>query len=108
MFAPSTYQLKIPALAATGLFLAACASSGQQAGGSNMATTKLPPANVKWSIYNADALPLAANAVSLASGASAAFKVTRTVSFLRGTLEVCFEGGFSLSLMLDKGRGFFV
>lgn len=36
-----------------------------------------------------------------AGGASAALSVTRTVSFLRGTLEVCFDGGlFSLSLML--------
>jgi len=33
-------------------------------------------------------------------GASAAFRVTRTVSFFKGTLEVCFEGiFFSLSLM---------
>lgn len=28
-----------------------------------------------------------------AGGASAAFKVTRMVSFLRGTLEVCLDGG---------------
>ena len=35
-----------------------------------------------------------------AGGASAAFKVTRTVSFFKGTLEVCLEGFFfSLSLM---------
>lgn len=35
-----------------------------------------------------------------AGGASAALRVTRTVSFLRGTLEVCFDGVlFSLSLM---------
>lgn len=37
-----------------------------------------------------------------AGGASAAFKVTRTVSFLRGTLDVCFDGDgvwFSLSLI---------
>jgi hypothetical protein len=27
-----------------------------------------------------------------AGGASAAFKVTRTVSFLRGTLDVCLDG----------------
>ena len=40
--------------------------------------------------------------VGEADGASAAFRVTRTVSFFRGTLEVCFEGGFSLSLMLDR------
>ncbi len=42
-----------------------------------------------------------------AGGASAAFKVTRTVSFLRGTLEVCLDGNcgwFSFSLM--SGRGF--
>lgn len=42
-----------------------------------------------------------------AGGASAAFKVTRTVSFLRGTLEVCLDGScgwFSLSLM--RARGF--
>lgn len=38
-----------------------------------------------------------------AGGASAAFNVTRTVSFLRGTLEVCLDGlgdGLSFSLML--------
>jgi hypothetical protein len=35
-----------------------------------------------------------------AGGASAAFRVTRTVSFFNGTLEVCFDGGlFSFSLM---------
>lgn len=35
-----------------------------------------------------------------AGGASAALRVTRTVSFFRGTLEVCFEGVlFSFSLM---------
>lgn len=42
-----------------------------------------------------------------AGGASAAFNVTRTVSFLRGTLDVCLEGlgdWFSLSLM--RARGF--
>ncbi len=41
-----------------------------------------------------------------AGGASAAFKVTRTVSFLRGTLEVCLEGAggwFSFSLMRTQG-----
>jgi len=35
-------------------------------------------------------------------GASAAFRVTRTVSFFKGTLDVCLEGAggrFSLSLM---------
>lgn len=39
----------------------------------------------------------------MAGGASAAFNVTRTVSFLRGTLEVCLDGlgdGLSFSLML--------
>lgn len=39
-----------------------------------------------------------------AEGASAAFKVTRTVSFFSGTLEVCDDGLFSLfsfSLMVD-------
>lgn len=42
-----------------------------------------------------------------AGGASAAFKVTRTVSFFRGTLEVNWDGSgswFSLSLM--RARGF--
>ena len=42
-----------------------------------------------------------------AGGASAAFKVTRTVSFFRGTLDVCLDGDggwFSLSLM--RARGF--
>ena len=42
-----------------------------------------------------------------AGGASAAFKVTRTVSFLRGTLDVCLDGDggwFSFSLM--RARGF--
>lgn len=42
-----------------------------------------------------------------AGGASAAFKVTRTVSFFRGTLVVCRDGScgwFSLSLM--RARGF--
>ena len=42
-----------------------------------------------------------------AGGASAAFKVTRTVSFFRGTLEVSWDGSgdwFSLSLM--RARGF--
>jgi len=37
-----------------------------------------------------------------AGGASAAFKVTRTVSFLRGTLDVCLDGmggWFSFSVM---------
>lgn len=36
-----------------------------------------------------------------AGGASAAFKVTRTVSFFRGTLDVCLDGAgwFSFSLM---------
>jgi len=35
-----------------------------------------------------------------AGGASAAFRVTRTVSFFKGTLEVCLEGVFgSLSLI---------
>ena len=49
-----------------------------------------------------------------AGGASAAFKVTRTVSFLSGTLEVCLLNGtldvcldgldwFSLSLMRSQG-----
>ena len=41
-----------------------------------------------------------------AGGASAAFKVTRTVSFLRGTLEVCLDGAggwFSFSLMRTQG-----
>ena len=41
-----------------------------------------------------------------AGGASAAFRVTRTVSFLRGTLDVCFDGAggwFSLSLMRSQG-----
>ncbi len=52
-----------------------------------------------------------------AGGASAALRVTRTVSFLRGTLEVCLlkgtlvvcldgDGGrFSLSLMRLQGFG---
>jgi len=31
-------------------------------------------------------------ALGTAGGASAAFKVTRTVSFLRGTLDVCLDG----------------
>ena len=31
-------------------------------------------------------------AEGMAGGASAAFKVTRTVSFLRGTLDVCLDG----------------
>lgn len=41
-----------------------------------------------------------------AGGASAAFKVTRTVSFLRGTLDVCLDGAggrFSFSLMRSQG-----
>lgn len=41
-----------------------------------------------------------------AGGASAAFKVTRTVSFLRGTLDVCLDGAggwFSFSLMRAQG-----
>lgn len=37
--------------------------------------------------------------VGEAAGASAAFRVTRTVSFFSGTLEVCFEGWLSLSLI---------
>ncbi|MEP4049413.1 MAG: hypothetical protein ABJN80_11250, partial [Luteolibacter sp.] len=36
-----------------------------------------------------------------AGGASAALSVTRTVSFFKGTLEVCLDGGlFSFSLIL--------
>ena len=36
----------------------------------------------------------------MAGGASAALRVTRTVSFFKGTLEVCLDGVlFSLSLM---------
>jgi hypothetical protein len=36
----------------------------------------------------------------MAGGASAALRVTRTVSFFKGTLEVCLDGAlFSLSLM---------
>ena len=41
-----------------------------------------------------------------AGGASAAFKVIRTVSFFRGTLDVCLDGAggwFSLSLMRSEG-----
>ncbi len=41
-----------------------------------------------------------------AGGASAAFKVTRTVSFFRGTLDVCLDGAggwFSFSLMRLQG-----
>jgi hypothetical protein len=41
-----------------------------------------------------------------AGGASAAFKVIRTVSFLRGTLDVCLDGAggmFSFSLMQSRG-----
>ena len=41
-----------------------------------------------------------------AGGASAAFKVTRTVSFFRGTLDVCLDGDggwFSFSLMRALG-----
>ena len=34
-----------------------------------------------------------------AAGESAAFSVTRTVSFFRGTLAVCEDGFFSFSLM---------
>ena len=37
--------------------------------------------------------------VGEADGASAALRVTRTVSFFSGTLEVCFEGFLSLSLI---------
>lgn len=42
------------------------------------------------------------------AGASAALRVTRTVSFLRGTLEVCLDGvggWFSFSLMRARGLG---
>lgn len=43
---------------------------------------------------------LGRDAEGTAGGASAAFSVTRTVSFFSGTLEVCFEGVlFSFSLM---------
>lgn len=43
---------------------------------------------------------LGREAAGTAGGASAAFNVTRTVSFLRGTLDVCLEGVlFSFSLM---------
>lgn len=41
-----------------------------------------------------------------AGGASAAFKVTRTVSFFKGTLDVCLDGAggrFSFSLMRSQG-----
>lgn len=41
-----------------------------------------------------------------AGGASAAFKVIRTVSFFKGTLDVCLDGAggrFSFSLMRSKG-----
>ncbi len=42
-----------------------------------------------------------------AGGASAAFSVTRTVSFFRGTLDVCLDGAgwFSFSLMRDGQWG---
>lgn len=42
-----------------------------------------------------------------AGGASAAFRVTRTVSFFRGTLDVCLDGAgwFSFSLMRDGQWG---
>lgn len=43
------------------------------------------------------------------AGASAAFKVTRTVSFFSGTLDVCLDGvggWFSFSLMRAKGFSF--
>ena len=39
-----------------------------------------------------------------AGGASAAFKVTRTVSFFKGTLDVCLVG--TLEVCLDGGVGF--
>ena len=45
-------------------------------------------------------------AEGMAGGASAAFKVMRTVSFLRGTLDVCLDGAggwFSFSLMRSRG-----
>jgi len=45
-----------------------------------------------------------------AGGESAAFKVTRTVSFFRGTLDVCLDGAggwFSFSLMRSQGFGCF-
>ncbi len=42
-----------------------------------------------------------------AGGASAAFKVTRTVSFFRGTLDVCLDGaGGWLSFSLMRSQGF--
>lgn len=42
-----------------------------------------------------------------AGGASAAFKVTRTVSFFKGTLDVCLDGeGGKLSFSLIRARGF--
>jgi hypothetical protein len=42
-----------------------------------------------------------------AGGASAAFKVTRTVSFLSGTLDVCLVGaGDGLSFSLIGGQRF--
>ncbi len=37
-----------------------------------------------------------------AGGASAAFSVTRTVSFFNGTLEVCFESG-TLVVCFESG-----
>ena len=42
-----------------------------------------------------------------AGGASAAFRVTLTVSFFRGTLDVCLDGAgwFSFSLMRDRRWG---
>jgi hypothetical protein len=40
-----------------------------------------------------------------AIGASAAFSVTRTVSFLSGTLEVCFEGTLDVCLEGVGGSG---
>jgi hypothetical protein len=38
-------------------------------------------------------------AEGMAGGASAAFRVTRTVSFFKGTLEVCLDG--TLDVCLD-------
>lgn len=40
-----------------------------------------------------------------AGGASAAFRVTRTVSFFSGMLEVCFDGVGSFSLIRSRGFG---